>query len=179
MGKDASGKRKAIMIGKMFRSLLSANTRLIEDVSSDIRVAGSLGDSKFIRYGVSLLGDVVDDSTHLVHSFYEGQAASHRKLGASEGPGRSWDQGTPPEILENMYLIVAHYSALVKGLEDNSSLLDEDQARDLDRRRIQFLREMALRVQIGKLTIVKKDPEFWTSDMERDFKEALEYRLSG
>lgn len=163
------------MIGKLFRMLLASNIRLIDDVSQDIIAAANLGDRRFVGYGFSILRDAMDEGTELIHEFYE-KASQHHGLGAEE-KGRHWQEGSPVEILENMRLIQSHYVSIIMALEETSAEMDEEQARDFDRKRIQNLREMALRIQSGKMSIMEKDPTFWTPAMEADFKEALEYRL--
>jgi hypothetical protein len=156
---------------------MAAQTRLVLDVSADIDAASELGAQEHVRYAFRLLLDVISESVRIVRQFY-GSGKRPNRMGAHEEPGRHWQQGTPPEILENMYVLVAHYQALIRSLEAHASLMEEQEARSLDHQRIQYLREMALRVQTGKMGILKKDPDFWTEKMELDFKEMLEYRLS-
>lgn len=166
------------MTGKVFRSLMASNTRLIEDISSDIDAAGSLGDREFVRFGISLLTDVMEGSVDLIQRFYKGQERSG-SLGAPEEKGRHWQDGSPSEVLENMRVMMTHYTALIRWLAGTAYLMDDEvEERALDRQRIQYLREMAFRAQIGKMVIMQKDPSFWTAAMEIEFKDPLEYRLS-
>lgn len=177
MAEEKPGKRACAVTGKIFRRLLAANTRLIRDVTDDIHAASRLDDKKFIRYGLSLLGDAISDGTDLIRSYYEG-GERRRQLGAAEERGRHWQSGSPVEILENMRLTQSHYIAMITALETLTSEMEEQEARDLDRKRIQALREMALRIQTGKMAIVAKEASFWNDDLEKEFKDALEYRLS-
>lgn len=165
------------MTGKVFRKFLAADIRLLFDVTQDIRAAASLGDRTFVRYGLALLGDAISDGTTLIHTFYEGQAKRTR-IGAAEDKGKGWQSGSPIEILENMRLVQSYYITIIKSLEDTAAEMDEQEARVFDKKRIQNLREMALRIQTGKMSIVRKDPSFWTPALDEEFREALGYRLS-
>lgn len=165
------------MTGRFFRKLISESIRMVRDIFSDIRIAADRGDRKFVGYGVGLIEDIIDDDIEMIGQFYGIQEKKRRSLGGSEEKGKHWMEGSPPEILENMYLLLSYYNSLIIGLKKNIEALDEIQARRLDRKNIQYLRELALRVQSGKSVIVEKDPSFWTDEMESDFKEALDYRL--
>lgn len=164
------------MTGAAFRRLMAMNTRLLRDVKEDILAADRLDDRRLLRHGIILLGDVTDDTTALVRKFYQGRSRAGR-LGAAEERGRHWQEGSPAEILENMRVIAAFYVAQISDLEAMSATMDEDEARDYDRKRVQNMRELALRIQTGKASIVAKDRAFWTPRMEAEFKDVLEYRL--
>lgn len=165
------------MTGRQFRSLLAQNIRIIENTAEDVMAAASLGDRRFVGCGFSILGDVIDDGIDFIRGFYEGRYR-RRGMGATEERGRHWQEGAPIEILENMRLIQSYYTSIIKEIEATAAEMDEQQVRGFDRKRIQALREMALRVQTGKMSIMAKDPSFWTPAMEEEFREALEYRLS-
>lgn len=177
MAQEESRKRARAMTGKVFRRFLTANIRLLQDVTQDIHAASSLGDRKFVRYGFAILGDAITDGTDLIRTYYEGKK-ERANIGAAEEKGKHWQSGSPVEILENMRLVQSHYLAIIIALEASAAEMEEQEARDFDRRRIQALREMALRIQTGKMAIVKKDPSFWSHALEGEFREALEYRLS-
>jgi len=160
---------------KMFRKLLVQNTKLIRNVGEDIHAIQAIhGNPEHLKAAVRLLGEAIDDGVDLVHRFY----GEHSRMGGPEEAGRHWQEGSPTEILEGMYLVASHYLAIIKSLEDSAGAIDESQARDFDRKRIQALLEFALRIQTGKMAIREKDPNFWTDKMESDFKEILDYRLS-
>lgn len=163
------------MTGEIFRKFLTADIRLLLDITQDVHAAESLGDRRFVRCGLSLLGDAISDGTNLIRTFYKGQAKI--KLGASEDRGKHWQKGSPIEILENMRLVQSYYITIVRSLEETAGEMEEREARVFDRKRIQNLREMALRIQTGKMAIMAKDLSFWNPELEEEFKEALKYRL--
>lgn len=174
MAREESRKRGP-MTPETFRKLLAMDTRVIEHVTQDILAAADLGDKRFVSYGVSLLADTIDGGTSLIRDFHE-RLEKVGRLGAGEEI--HWRGMTPPSIVANMRRIAAFYDSIVKSLEQTASEMDEHDARDLDRRRIQNLREMAIRIQTGKMAILEKDPGYWTSDLEEEFRDGLEYRLS-
>lgn len=117
---------------------MAGSIRLIQDVTNDIEVAASLGERKLIKHGFRLLGDVMADATYLIQKRF----SSRPRMSAShEEAGKHWQNGTPPEIVEDMRFVVRLYQAYADSLERTAGEMDEDQARGLDRRRIQYLRQ--------------------------------------
>lgn len=164
------------MRGAAFRSMMAGYVRLIHEIGNDIEAAATLGERKLVKSAFKVFGDTISNATTLLMEYLPIKAA--RLSATHEEAGRRWDKGTPPEILEDMRLMVSFYQSFANELERTASEADEVESRNLERKRIQYLRQGALRIRIGKIEIVKQDPSFWTPALENEFHDWLKYPLS-
>jgi hypothetical protein len=166
------------MTGKTFRKLMRADREAIEGIGQDIRAAASVGDGRFVRHGFKLLLSVMDGAQETMETYFKPLPGSGR-LGASipEDVGKSWIYGSPQEILENMYVAKSMYETFIEDWNWAADFSDEDEARQFDRRRVNYMRRLAIIVIVGKDLISKNDQQFWTDKMEHDFKDWLSFEF--
>lgn len=158
------------MTGRTFRKLASEDIRMVKTICGDIRIASSLGDKEVVDSAFQLLFESIDGSIELIESFFGKPQVS---IGMRE-PQRDWMNDDPPETLENLRMTVSVNEITMKTYERDASLAeDELQARTFDSRRIRLIRLTSFTVQMGRCEIRKKEPAFWTKELDLEFKAYL------
>lgn len=157
---------------------MRADREAIEGIAQDIRAAANVGDKRFVRYGFKLILSVFDGAQETLEAYFKPLPRSGRLGGSShEDKGRPWTDGSPQEIIENMYTAKGTYEAFIKAWNEAAEMSEELEARRFDSRRVNYMRRLALIAMSGKSLIVKKDPEFWTDAMEDHFKDWLDFKF--
>lgn len=147
---------------------------MINDVSRDIEVAASLGDSEFVGYATVILLDAARNAERTIDAYYVGLLEKPSLSGPAD-KGKHWMEEDPPGIIESVRTARGYYESVIKALKRDAEDVDEEAARELDSRRVNAMRRLALIVKSAKKVILERDPAFWTPELEEEFKEWLEF----
>lgn len=168
---------KPAVTGKTFRRLLAMDIRMINDVSRDIEVAASFGDSDFLGYATRILLDAARNAERTIDVYYVGLLGKSSLSGPPEEKGKHWMEEDPPGIIESVRTARGYYESVIKALKRDAENVDEQAARELDSRRVNAMRRLAVIVKSAKKVILERDPAFWTPELEEEFKEWLEFEF--
>lgn len=150
---------------------MDEDARAILAISSAIEAAAGFNDRKNVRYGARLLLETIDDSTELLDQYGKYLFGGVRL--SSREPQGNWLNEGPVEIVESMRTAVAVDEATMESYGEDAKLLDEADARKFDGRRVRLRRLLSFSVQMGRRVILEKWPQFWTTELEKEFEEYL------